>query len=141
MNLINGECLEELKKIENKSVDCFISDLPYGTTDCKWDNKIDLDELWTQMKRIARNDNTPFFFFCDFRFGIQLHNSNPKWFRYDLVWEKSAAVGFLFAKIPLGLKIIIKTIAPPNAIIRYCSRSLNISVIPIKKIAAKTTPV
>ena len=50
-------------------------------------------------------------------------------------------MGFLFAKIPFGLNIIIKTIAPPNAIILYCSRSLNISVIPIRKMEAKTTPV
>ena len=50
-------------------------------------------------------------------------------------------VGFLFAKIPFGLNTIIKTIAPPKAIILYCSKSLNISVIPIKKIDARTTPV
>jgi hypothetical protein len=50
-------------------------------------------------------------------------------------------VGFLFAKIPFGLNTIIKTMAPPKAIILYCSKSLNISVIPIKKIDAKTTPV
>jgi site-specific DNA-methyltransferase (adenine-specific) len=89
MNLINGECLEELKKIEDKSVDCFICDLPYGTTGCKWDNKIDLDELWIEMKRTARNDKTPFFFFCDMKLAVNLINSNPKWFRYDLVWYKT----------------------------------------------------
>jgi len=95
MNLINGECLEELKKIENKSVDCFICDLPYGTTDCKWDNKIDLNELWNELKRTARNDNTPFFFFCDMKLAVDLINSNRKWFRYDLVIQKSNKVGFL----------------------------------------------
>ncbi len=89
MKLINGECLEELKKIEDKSVDCFICDLPYGTTICKWDNKIDLDLLWKEMKRTARNDNTPFFFFCDMRLAVELINSNPKWYRYDLVWYKT----------------------------------------------------
>jgi len=88
MEIFNNNCLEKLKEIEDKSVDCFICDLPYGNTDCKWDNKIDLDELWREMKRIAKNDNTPYFFFCDFRFSIQLYNSNPKWFRYDLVWYK-----------------------------------------------------
>lgn len=89
MKIFNNDCLETLKEIENNSVDCFICDLPYGTTNCKWDNKIDLDELWREMKRIARNDNTPYFFFCDYRFSIQLYNSNPKWFRYDLIWYKS----------------------------------------------------
>jgi len=89
MNLIHGECLEELKKIDDKSVDCFICDLPYGTTGCKWDNKIDLEELWTEFKRTARNDKTPFFFFCDMRLAIELISSNPKWFRYELVWYKT----------------------------------------------------
>jgi len=88
MNLINGECLEELKTIEDKSVDCFICDLPYGTTSCKWDKKIDLEKLWIEMKRIARNNKTPFFFFCDMKLAVDLINSNRKWFRYDLVWYK-----------------------------------------------------
>ena len=58
MNLINGECLEELKTIEDKSVDCFICDLPFGTTGINWDKRIDLDKLWIEMKRIARNNKT-----------------------------------------------------------------------------------
>ena len=74
--LIQGDCLEKLKDIEENSVDCFICDLPYGTTTCKWDKKIDLDELWREMKRIANNDNTPYFFFCDMRLAVELINSN-----------------------------------------------------------------
>ena len=88
MNLINGECLEELKKIEDKSVDCFICDLPYQITALKWDKKIDLEKLWIEMKRIARNNKTPFFFFCNMRLAVELINSNPKWFRYELIWYK-----------------------------------------------------
>jgi site-specific DNA-methyltransferase (adenine-specific) len=87
MKLINGCCINELKNIEDNSVDLCILDLPYGTTSCKWDNKIDLDKLWTELKRVGK-DNTPFFFFCDYRFSIELYNSNPKWFRYDLIWLK-----------------------------------------------------
>jgi site-specific DNA-methyltransferase (adenine-specific) len=99
-NLIQGDCLEKLKDIDDNSVDCFICDLPYGTTAYKksWDNKIDLDELWRELKRIAKNDNTPYFFFCDFRFGTELYNSNIKWFRYDMVIKKSFVVGFLNSK-------------------------------------------
>jgi len=103
MEIFNNNCLEKLKDIEDNSVDCFICDLPYGSTKCKWDNKIDLDELWRELKRIARNDNTPYFFFCDFRFSIQVYNSNPKWFRYDLVWYKpnSSAGHLLSGKMPM----------------------------------------
>jgi site-specific DNA-methyltransferase (adenine-specific) len=95
IDLIKGDCLEELKKIEERTVDCFICDLPYGTTTCKWDKKIDLDMLWKELKRIAKNDNTPYFFFCDMRLAVELINSNPKMFRYDLVIHKTRCVGFL----------------------------------------------
>ena len=98
MKIFNNDCLETLKEIEDKSVDCFICDLPYGTTKCKWDNKIDLDELWREMKRIARNDYTPFLFFCEFKIAVELYNSNPKWFRYDIIIHKSKKVGFYYAK-------------------------------------------
>ncbi len=103
MEIFNNDCLETLKEIEDNSVDCFICDLPYGTTKCKWDKKIDLDELWREMKRIARNDNTPYFFFCDMRFGVEIINSNPKMYRYDLVWYKTnSSVGHLNSgKMPL----------------------------------------
>ena len=96
--LIQGDCIEKLKDISDNSVDCFICDLPYGTTDCKWDKKIDLDVLWREMKRIAKNDNTPYFFFCDMKLAVDLINSNRKWFRYDIVIQKSNVVGFLNSK-------------------------------------------
>jgi site-specific DNA-methyltransferase (adenine-specific) len=69
---------------------------------CSWDIKIDLTAFWTQVKRLARNDNTPVLMFCTAKFGYDLIQSNPKWFRYDLVWSKSNAVSFLSAnKMPL----------------------------------------
>ncbi len=98
MELIKGDCLEELIKIKERTVDCFICDLPYGTTICKWDHKIDLNQLWIELKRIARNDNTPFFFFCDMRLAVDIINSNRAWFRYDMVIRKSNVVGFLNSK-------------------------------------------
>jgi len=98
MELIKGDCLEELIKIKERTVDCFICDLPYGTTICKWDDKIDLKQLWIELKRIARNDNTPFFFFCDMKLAVDIINSNRSWFRYDMVIHKSNVVGFLNSK-------------------------------------------
>lgn len=97
MELYNENCLERLKKIPDKSIDLIFNDLPYGQTSCKWDSLIDIDELWKQYKRI-RKDNTPIFFTCSTKFGHSLISSNMKEFRYDLIWVKSAACGFLNAK-------------------------------------------
>ena len=98
MNLINGDCMEKLNDIPNNSVDCFILDLPYGTTACPWDIKLNLDDLWKHLKRIAKNKNTPYFFFCDMKLAVDIIFSNKKWFRYDIVIQKSNVVGFLNSK-------------------------------------------
>ena len=97
MKLLNGDCLELLKELEPKSVDLVFCDLPYGQTNCTWDNKIDLNELWKELKRVVK-PTTPLFFTCSTKFGYELIKSNEKWFRYDLVWEKSGGAGFLNAK-------------------------------------------
>lgn len=102
MNLINGDCLEELPKLPDKSVDLFFLDLPYGQTACKWDVKLDLKKLWAELKRLAKNERTPFFFSCTTKFGYELIKSNPTYFRWDLVWKKNRASGFLNAyKLPM----------------------------------------
>ena len=98
MKLLNGDCLKLLNEIDDNSVDLVFCDLPYGQTCCKWDCKIDLVEMWKQFKRIRKDKHTPFFFTCSTRFGYELIKSNEKWFRYDLVWEKTMPVGFLCAK-------------------------------------------
>ena len=64
---------------------------------CAWDIKINLELFWEQVKRIRKNDHSPCIHFCSTKFGIDLINSNPKEFRYDLVWVKPNAVGFLSA--------------------------------------------
>ena len=97
MELYNEDCLERLKKIPDKSIDLIFNDLPWQATSCKWDSLIDIDKLWKQYKRI-RKDNTPIFFTCSSKFGHSLISSNMKEFRYDLIWVKSAACGFLNAK-------------------------------------------
>jgi DNA modification methylase len=103
-DLIKGDCLEKLKDIPNNSVDCFICDLPYGTTNYKksWDKRVDLDVLWRELKRVARDNHTPYFFFCDMKLGVDIINANRKMFRYDIVIKKSNKVGFLnVKKMPL----------------------------------------
>ena len=97
--LFNGDCLEVMKTLEDKSIDLVFCDLPYGQTSCKWDCKIDLVEFWKQIMRIKKL-HTPLFFTTTTKFGVELINSAPKkcFFRYDLVWVKSAPAGFLTAK-------------------------------------------
>ena len=95
--LINGDCLEEMKGIEDNKIDLLFCDLPYGCTSCKWDCVLDLSLFWKQINRICKI-NCPMFFCCNAKFGNTLINSNPKNFRYDLIWIKSSPVGFLNAK-------------------------------------------
>ena len=105
MELIKGNCLEKLKDIPDQSVDLAYMDLCYGQTACKWDKKFTKDEwviFWKELKRVARNDRTPFFFSCTTKFGFDIIESNKKWFRWDLVWKKNRAAGFLNAyKLPM----------------------------------------
>jgi len=97
--LLHGDCLDEMKALDDDSVDLIFCDLPYGQTSCKWDCKIDLEKFWIEVMRIKKI-NTPIFFTTTTKFGVELINSAPKKcpFRYDIVWVKSAPAGFLSAK-------------------------------------------
>ena len=97
--LLHGDCLEELKGIDDDSVDLVFCDLPYGQTSCKWDCPIDLDKFWVEIMRVKKL-HTPIFMTTTTKFGVSLINSAPKKcpFRYDLVWVKSSSAGFLCAK-------------------------------------------
>jgi len=97
--IFNNDCLEEMKSIDDKSIDLIFCDLPYGQTSCKWDCCIDLDIFWKQVMRIKKI-NTPIIMTTTTKFGVSLINSAPKKcpFRYDLIWCKSAPCGFLSAK-------------------------------------------
>ncbi len=96
--LLQGNCLDVLDSLDTNKVQLIIADLPYGQTDNEWDTKIDLNELWTKLKRVSTN-NCCYIFFTTTRFGYDLIASNPKWFRYDLVWNKKGSkAGFLNAK-------------------------------------------
>ncbi len=90
-----GDCLEVMKQIPDKSVDAIICDLPYGTTQNKWDSIIPLDLLWEQYKRVCKGAivltaQTPF--------DKVLGCSNLKMLKYEWVWKKEAGTGFLNAK-------------------------------------------
>ena len=97
--LLHGDCLEEMKGLDDDSIDLIFCDLPYGQTNCKWDCCIDLDKFWIEVMRIKKL-HTPIFMTTTTKFGVSLINSAPKkcHFRYDIVWVKSAAAGFLSAK-------------------------------------------
>lgn len=97
MELINGDCLEVMKDLSDNSIDFLFADLPYAQTSCRWDVLIDLELFWKQVNRVCKQDAV-MAFTCSVKFGNTLINSNPKCFRYDLVWVKSAACGFLNAK-------------------------------------------
>ena len=86
--LINGDCIEEMAKLDDASIDIIIADLPYGRfKDLDWDKCIDLDKMWEQIWRISK-PTTPVFLFGDFKFCNILMNSQPKWFKYEMVWNK-----------------------------------------------------
>jgi site-specific DNA-methyltransferase (adenine-specific) len=95
--LLQGDCLEVLDSLPTNKIDLVILDLPYGSTDNDWDVKINLTELWKHLKRVCTN-KCCYIFFTTTRFGFDLITSNPKWFRYDLVWNKIKPAGFLNSK-------------------------------------------
>ena len=93
-----GDCLELMKDIPDKSIDMILCDLPYGTTQNKWDSIIPLDKLWEQYERIIKC-NGMICLTSSEPFTNKLINSKPKQFKYyDLVWDKVSTTGFLNAK-------------------------------------------
>jgi len=90
-----------MKDIPDKSIDMILCDLPYGTTACKWDVVIPFEPLWTQYKRIIK-DRGCIALFGSEPFSSYLRMSNIKQFKYDWIWQKNKATGFLNAnKQPL----------------------------------------
>ena len=96
--VIQGDCLEVMKDIPDKSIDMILCDLPYGTTACKWDTIIPFEPLWEQYKRIIK-DNGAIVLTASQPFTSALVMSNIKMFKYEWVWEKSKATGYLNSKI------------------------------------------
>lgn len=100
--LYQGDCLEVMKNIEDKSIDCIICDLPYGVTSKnKWDTIIPYEPLWKEYKRIIK-DNGPIILFGQDKFTAKTMLSNEKMHRYNLIWNKVLTSGFLNAgRMPL----------------------------------------
>lgn len=92
-----GDCLEVMKQIPDKSVDMILCDLPYGSTDCKWDTVIPFDKLWEQYNRIIK-DNGVIVLFGTEPFASHLRMSNLKMYKYDWVWNKGTHSNPLLAK-------------------------------------------
>lgn len=96
-NLMLGDCLDRMKEIESGTVDMILCDLPYGTTCCSWDAVIPFEPLWEQYERVIK-ENGAIVLFAAQPFAAVLATSNLKLFRYEWIWEKPAATGFLNAK-------------------------------------------
>lgn len=91
---LKGDCLELMQHIPDGSVDMILCDLPYGTTQCKWDAVIPFNPLWEQYKRIIK-DNGVIALFADEPFSSCLVQSNLKMFRYEWIWQKEQGTDFL----------------------------------------------
>lgn len=97
MELICGDCLNEMDRINDKSIDMILCDLPYGTTKNKWDSIISLEKLWIQYNRIIK-DNGVICLFAQTPFDKILGSSNIKMLKYEWIWEKEQGTGFLNSK-------------------------------------------
>jgi len=112
-----GDCLEVMKGIEDKSIDMILADLPYGTTACKWDTIIPFEPLWEQYKRIIK-DNGAIVLFGSEPFSSILRLSNLKMFKYDWIWNKKLAGNGILAKIqPLKIHEIVSVFS--NGKVKY----------------------
>ena len=96
--LMKGDCLERMKEIPDGSVDAIITDPPYGTTACKWDNVIPFEDMWKELKRVIK-PNGAIVLFGSEPFSSLLRCSNLKMFKYDFYWRKSRPSGFTNAKL------------------------------------------
>lgn len=100
--IYHGNCFDYLPKIADKSVDLILTDMPYGTLnksnpDAQWDKEVSLPSLWNQYKRIIK-PNGAILLFGQGVFAAKLIMSNPKWFKFDFVWDKVRKSNFLNCK-------------------------------------------
>ena len=99
--IYNEDCLIGMQKIDDKSIDCIICDLPYGTTKCSWDIIIPFDKLWEQYNRIIK-DNGAIILFGQEPFSSLLRASNLKDYRYDIYWQKERLTNIMQVKRRVG---------------------------------------
>jgi len=102
MELYNGDCLEVLKDLSDNSIDIIIADPPFQRfLHLSWDRKIDFEPLWKQLWRVSK-PNTPIFLFADFKFALEIYNSQPKYFKYEIVWNKGTTTTPLLSRKRFG---------------------------------------
>lgn len=100
--LYHGDCLQLMREIPSHSVDLILADPTYGTLnksnpDAQWDKEVSLPSLWNQYKRIIK-PNGAILLFGQGVFAAKLIMSNPKWFKFDFVWDKVRKSNFLNCK-------------------------------------------
>lgn len=91
------DCLDLMKELPDESIDCIITDPPYGTTACEWDSIIPFEPMWKQLKRITKKSGAIVLFGSQ-PFVSALVISNPKMFKYEWIWNKKRPFGFLDSK-------------------------------------------
>ena len=96
MLLVNGDCLEEMKKLPDESIDLILADLPYGSTKCKWDIILPFEELWSEYKRLIK-DTGAIVLFGKEPFSSMLRVSNLDMYKYDWIWVKDTKSNFMQA--------------------------------------------
>jgi site-specific DNA-methyltransferase (adenine-specific) len=94
ITIINDDCLNYMKSLDDSSIDMVCADPPYGTTQCQWDSIIDLDVMWTQLKRIVK-PNGAIVIFSSQPYTSKLISSNYSMFSQELIWKKNIASNFL----------------------------------------------
>ena len=97
IKLRRGDCLEVMKEIPDKSVDMILCDMPYGSTNCEWDNPLPLNQLWAEYERIIKDGGNIVLFSVGL-FTLKLILSNPSKFKYKLIWKKNVPTGMSSAK-------------------------------------------
>lgn len=102
-NLLLGDCLELMKEIPDGSIDMILADPPFGTTQNHWDELIPFEPLWEQYNRVCK-ENAAIVLFSQMPFTVDLINSNRKYFRYEIIWNKSHGSGHLNShRMPLKI--------------------------------------
>ena len=138
ISLHNDDAFTVMKTLSSKSIDLICVDLPYGVTRNKWDSILPLDAMWGEFNRIIK-DRGAIVLTATLPFAAQLVSSNLKYFRYDLVWEKTVASGQLNVKrMPLRTHELIlvfykkpsiyneqRTVGTPYAISRKITKNAN----------------
>ena len=123
IQLYNGDCLDVMKSIPDSSIDMVLCDLPYGTTNCKWDIIIPFDKLWEQYRRIVKSNGVVALFGIE-PFSSMIRMSNQSDYRYDWYWHKTLCSNFVMGKKQPFFKVETISIfyrkSPTyNPIIRY----------------------